>query len=213
MNDTMEKTFTPKIYMVDTNVFRYHAYKIGDTSNNEEVKRKKYRDEARTFFEMAFNEAQSKKALLMVSDETVHELSVQAYTLKNESKTYKRVLKHFSVENTEVPKSLEYMLRDFSNYIRGKFGSELVEEGRKTDYLRTSDARILVHAYLNDAILVTNNTKDFFFYSLFFEPTEDDVLYDIMTKKYVKILNSTKTQLLSDSKFIDLQKEMKNLKY
>lgn len=105
------------------------------------------------------------------------------------------------------------MLRDFSNYIRGKFGSELVEEGGKTDYLRTSDARILVHAYLNDAILVTNNTKDFFFYSLFFEPTEDDVLYDIMTKKYVKILNSTKTQLLSDSKFIDLQKEMKNLKY
>lgn len=47
------------------------------------------------------------------------------------------------------------MLRDFSNYIRGKFGSELVEEGGKTDYLRTSDARILVHAYLNDAILVT----------------------------------------------------------
>lgn len=212
MEESSETALTPKIYMVDTNVFRYQAYKIGDTSIDGEARKKKHQDDAKEFFEKTLEHANNRKALIMVSDETKQELIVQAYTLKAESKTYKKLLKKFSVEDTDIPKSLEFMIRDFSNYIRGKYTGTLVPIGKQTNYLQASDARILIHAYLNDAIIVTANIKDFFFYPLFFKPTEDDVLYDISSKQFQKLLPAARIQLLRDEKFIDLLNEMQKLK-
>ncbi|MGM8216808.1 hypothetical protein ACLIA0_14825 [Bacillaceae bacterium W0354] len=212
MKELVKTISTPKVYMVDTNVFRYYAYKIGDQTGEAEVIRKQYKEDAKSFFKKAIDETDNKKALIMVSEETKHELIVQSYTLQKESKTYKRLLNNFLVEETEVPKSLEFMLREFSNYIRGKYNGKLVSEGVKTDYLQASDARILAHAYLNDAILVTANTKDFFFYPLLFDQMEDDVLYNISSKQFQKLLPTAKNLLEMDDKFINLLSEMQKFK-
>jgi len=211
MEETTELAYTPKIYMVDTNVFRYRVYEIGNLSVKSEQDKQQHKLNARAFFDKATSEAANKEAIIMVSGETKQELTVQAHTLKTESKRYNKILKTCSIENTEVPQKLEFMLRDFSNYIRGNY-SGLVETGRKTDYLQTSDARILVHAYLNDAVLVTANIKDFFFYPLFFDPSEDDVLYDITSKQHMKLLPSARIQLTEDVNFKELVAEMQKLK-
>lgn len=202
----------PATYMVDTNVFRYKAYNIGDLSAKDEQAKQQHQLNAKGFFEKAFVETENREAFIMASGETRQELSVQAHTLKKESKRYNKLLEKVQVEESEIPLELEYMLRDFSNYVRGKYPGALVSEGRSTNYLQTPDARIFIHAYLNDAILVTANIKDFFLYPLFFEKTEDDVLYDISSCQYEKILPTGREKIESDEFFQRLQEKMREFK-
>lgn len=117
--------------------------------------------------EKAFTETENKESFIMASGETIQELSVQSHTLKKESKRYNNLLKKVQVEDSEIPLELEYMLRDFSNYARSQYPGALVSKGRSTNYLQTPDARIFIHAYLNDAILVTANIKDFFLIAIY----------------------------------------------
>lgn len=121
----------------------------------------------------------------MASVETQQELTVQAHTLKTkESRKYNKLLEQLHIETSDIPRELEYHLRDFSNYVRSKYSGILVPKGNDTEYLQASDARIFIHAFLNDAILVTGNIKDFFLYPLFYEENEDEVLYDISSRQY-----------------------------
>lgn len=181
-------------------------------SRNERV-RQRHKLEAKVFWNKAIAEVSRKNALIIVSAETKQELKVQSHTLKGkENKKYYELLKETLIESTEVPLRLEYLLRDFSNYVRGKYAGLLVPEGRKTNYLQTADCRIFIHAYLNDAILVTANIKDFFLYPLFFNADEDNILYDISSQQYIKNLHTARKLLESDPKFITLQLKMLKLK-
>ena len=60
MVEVTQTVSVSKIYMVDTNVFRYQAYKTGDTNSNDERIRKKYKEAAKIFL----NESKTKMLLL-----------------------------------------------------------------------------------------------------------------------------------------------------
>jgi len=202
----------PTIYMVDTNIFRYRAYTIGNLKSDTEKSRQRHKLNTRVFWDKAITETAGKKALILTSEETKQELKVQSHTLQKESKTFNNMLKKTLIETTEVPLTLEYLLRDFSNYVRGKYPGSLVNKSQKTNYLQTADARIFIHAYLNDAILVTANIKDFFLYPLFYEMNEDKVLYDISSGQYINFLPTGRKLLELDPAFIKINEEMKNFK-
>lgn len=198
--------------MIDTNVFRYRAYFIGDLSSAKEKARQQHKLNAKSFWDRAIGEVANKETIIMASNETKQELKVHSHTLKKESKAYNNLLKQVLIETFELPQELEYMLRDFSNYVRGKHAGSLVPKPGKTNYLQTADTRIFIHAYLNDAVLVTANVKDFFLYSLFFDATEDNMLYDLSSGQYIKLLPTTRKLLESDAEFINLNAIMKKLK-
>ncbi|MBS2967566.1 DUF4411 family protein [Metabacillus sp. KIGAM252] len=160
-------------YMPDTNCFRYKSYimqKIveGEMESDEQIQRREYKEAANRFWNKIMEESNRKEAEILVSAEVVQELKVQSYTLdKKETKPILKLLEILDEETAAVPNEIEYQLREFSNYARRKFGGLIIPPGRKMDYLRASDARILIHAYLNDAILATANIKDFLLYTLF----------------------------------------------
>ncbi|MGL4820146.1 MAG: hypothetical protein ACRC5C_09215 [Bacilli bacterium] len=211
MQELAQTTPTPIVYLVDTNVFRYYAYRIGDTNSPAEALKLQYQVAAKAFFRKALAEARDKKAIVIVSAETRQELLVQAHTLKKESSIYMQLLNSFPVEEAEIPQHLEYMLRDFSNYIRGKYQHVFAQSGLKTNYLQTSDARILIHALINQAVIVTANTKDFFFYSLFFESPFQQVLLPISNDINSELDCVTRSQLQCENKFIAIREEINKL--
>ncbi|MFP3727748.1 DUF4411 family protein [Priestia filamentosa] len=207
-----------KIYMIDTNVFRYRAYEIGNLKSEDEQKRDQHKRNAKEFFDKIASEAHANESLILLSEETKQELKVQAHTLIKESKTYNKIMRKLTeknntlVERTEVPLDLEYELRNFSNYIRKEYSGRLVKKGRQTNYLQTADTRIFLHAYLNDAIIVTANIKDFFFYPLFYNEGEDEVLYDISSRHYIKMQAGAKELLREDEVYKKLLEKMKKFK-
>lgn len=124
----------------------------------------KQRDACLAFWNRVRKELSEGTAELIVSKEVEVELNVQCHTLlKTEKKKVRQYLEYATVDDTfDLSIKLERELRDFSNYSRSnKFRHFFNIGSYKWDYLRASDARILVDAYLNDAILVTANIKEF----------------------------------------------------
>ncbi|MDN4525129.1 DUF4411 family protein [Fictibacillus fluitans] len=212
----MVEKSTP-IYMPDTNCFRYSSYIIkkiedGEVKNNEQALRSAYKQAANRFWNRIIEEAGNACSEILISYEVEQELKIQSYTLdKKENKHINRLLAIIEKEETEIPIKLEYQLRDFSNYARSKFGRLIVPQGRKMDYLRSSDARIFIHTYLNDGILVTGNVKDFLLYTLFFGH-EEEKLYDIITHEFVKIPESGREKVVEDERFQALLTNMRKFK-
>ena len=196
--------------MPDTNCFRYGSYII----HNNEEQRKQYKEAAIHFFQKIYKEAENKKAKIIVSSEVIQELKVQSYTLKDkENKVIKNLVSSFDVEETEVPQEIEYLLREFSDYVRDEYSLLLATYSIKSDYLRTSDSRIFIHAYLNDATIATTNIKDFYLYPLFLGNADINVLYDILSETYTHLPTEVCKVLQEDSKFQMLLQKMRGLKY
>lgn len=144
-------------YLPDTNLFRYL-----------DVQNEAYKTAARDFFAGIQADAAAGKAKIFLSAEVDCELEVQMHTLsEREGHTIQEKLRGLTRVNADLSKALEHDLRKFSNYIRStKFRDVFKIPGYKMEYLQASDARILVDAYINDAVIVTANIKDFVMYSV-----------------------------------------------
>ena len=172
-----------------------------------------YKQAAQEFFTMARREIMEGKSQILLSSEVKCELEVQMHTLKTrEQQTIRRLLAGLpQTMNANLPVDLEQELRIFSNYIRAtQFNGIFKIPDYKLDYLRTSDARILVDAYRNDAVLVTANIKDFIVYSLFCEPREQK-LYDFLNKRYVEVSPEARAAIATDPLFLSLQTKLEAL--
>jgi len=213
--DVLENVF--RLYMPDTNCFRYASSILQktDKENDEQSNRRLYKNAATSFWNKVILESERKEAKILVSSEVIQELKVQSYTLdKKENKSIMRLLSKLEeeLESTVIPQEVEFSLREFSNYSRKNFGNLLTPPGRKMEYLRTSDARIFIHAYLNDAIIATANIKDFLLYPLFFE-AEEDKLYDILSSSYVHVNQEGRMKIQQDKMYQQLLTSMRDLKY
>lgn len=132
------------IYLPDTNLFRY-------LDNNDMGS---YKQAAQAFFSKAQKEQTEGRSITLLSEEVKCELEVQMHTLKDRKKRILQVMLEQATVSANLPIQLEHDLRKFSNYIRSpKINSVFNIPDYKTGYLRTSDARILVNAYVNDATL------------------------------------------------------------
>lgn len=80
--------------------------------------------------------------------------------------------------------------------------------GYSMDYLRTSDARILIDVIRNDAILVTANIKDFITLLFFVNETENR-LYDVLNQQYVQLPRNGLDAVRADSQFDSLNVKIK----
>lgn len=189
------------IYLPDTNLFRY-------LDNND---MESYKKAAQAFFSQAQKEQAEGKSITLLSEEVKCELEVQMHTLKPREKRISQGMLEQSTVSANLSVQLEHDLRKFSNYIRSpKFNSVFNIPDYKMDYLRTSDARILVDAYVNDAVLVTANIKDFITYSLFCEPGEQK-LYDVLKQQYVEVSPEARTAIAADPFFLSIQNQLENL--
>lgn len=190
------------VYLPDTNLFRYRE--------NNDIE--SYKQAAQAFFSQAQKEIAEEKSIILLSKEVKCELEVQMYTLKDRGQ---RIIQSMLGQTTSVsanlPVQLEHDLRRFSNYIRSpQFNGVFQIPHYKMDYLRTSDARILVDAYLNDAVLVTANIKDFITYSLFCEPGEQK-LYDFLNRLYVEVSPAARAAITADPFFLSIQSQLEAL--
>jgi hypothetical protein len=182
-------------YLPDTNLFRY--------MDNNDVE--SYKQAAQAFFSQAQKEVSEGKSIILLSEEVKCELEVQMHTLKDREKRIIQDMLGQTTVNANLSVQLEHDLRNFSNYIRStKFNGVFKIPDYKMDYLRTSDARILVDAYLNDAVLVTANIKDFITYSLFCEPGEQK-LYDFLKQQYVEVSPAARAAIATDPFFLSIQ--------
>lgn len=189
------------IYLPDTNLFRY-------LDNNDMGS---YKQAAQAFFSKAQKEQAEGRSITLLSEEVKCELEVQMHTLKDREKRISQVMLEQATVSANLPIQLEHDLRKFSNYIRSpKFNSVFNIPDYKTGYLRTSDARILVDAYVNDAILVTANIKDFITYSVFCEPGEQK-LYDFLKQQYVEVPLAARTAIAADPFFLSIQNQLESL--
>ncbi|MGY0691925.1 hypothetical protein ACW2QC_03930 [Virgibacillus sp. FSP13] len=202
-----------KLYMPDTNCFRYKAYVIHSTNSDSEKDRRRNKEAAIRFWNKIILESDAQKSKILVSSEVAHELKVQSYTLNNkENNNINKLISALDIETAEVPQDVEFLLREFSNYARKNYGSLLTPPGLKMDYLRASDARIFVHSYLNDGILTTANIKDFLLYPLFFGHTEQK-LYNILSSQFITTPLASREIVEQDIMFQNLLYKMRDLKY
>ncbi|WP_150274927.1 DUF4411 family protein [Paenibacillus tepidiphilus] len=188
------------VYLPDTNLFRY--------LDNKDME--SYKKAAQAFFSQAQKEQAEGTSIILLSEEVKCELEVQMHTLKDrEKRSIQGMLGQTVSANLSV--QLEHDLRKFSNYIRSpRFEGVFKIPEYKIDYLRTSDARILVDAYVNDAVLVTANIKDFITYSLFCEPGEQK-MYDFLNQQYVEVSREARTAIAADPFFLSIQNQLENL--
>ncbi|ASA24799.1 DUF4411 family protein [Paenibacillus donghaensis] len=189
-------------YLLDSNLFRY-------MHNDDNAA---YQKAAKEFFTTARKEVLDGQSIILLSAEVKCELEVQMHTLKDRSKRIIcDMLEGYLPVSANLSVDLEHELRKFSNYIRSnKFNSIFKNPHYKIDYLRASDARILVDAYLNDAILVTANIKDFITYSVFCE-TGEQKLYDFLNKRYVEISSAARTAIEVDPFYLSIQSKLEAL--
>lgn len=166
-----------KQYIIDTNLFRYAANPNGGDDLNRAAK---------LFWRVALHDFKNGKATLLVPDEVRRELLVQSYSLsaKETRKIMDLLLLCEVITPARFTIDIEHTLRSMGAYVRADFKKEI---GRnKMEYGGVSDMRILYTAYVEDAILVTANIKDFLLYPLLFDQDEER-LYDIKEQAYVSI--------------------------
>lgn len=207
----MDEVQNTKTYFTDTNCYRYPSATTNSSSSPQMVATKKHKATSKKFWDSVVAESSLGKAVVMTCEEVTQELKVQSYTLKpKENKIINTLISKVIIESTEIPKDLEYLLREFSNYARSKYGSILTPPGYSMEYLKASDARIFISSYLNEAILVTSNIKDFLLYPLFFGEDED-VLYDILNETYIKLPYMGRKAIEQDAFFQNVLRKMKEL--
>ncbi|PEA01906.1 DUF4411 family protein [Bacillus cereus] len=207
----MDEVQNIKTYFTDTNCYRYPSAITNKSSSPQMVAKKKHKATAKKFWDNVAVEASLGKAVVMTCKEVTQELKVQSYTLEpKENRIINNLISQSNIQSIEIPTGLEYSLREFSNYARSKYGNILTPPGYSMQYLKTSDARIFVNSYVNEAILVTANIRDFLLYPLFFGDDED-VLYDILNETYVKLPEAGRKAVEQDIFFKNLLKQMKEL--
>lgn len=199
-------------YFTDTNCYRYaSAITNGADSKEMEVKRI-YKAVTKRFWDKIITETSQGEAIILTCDEVIQELKVQSHTLQGkEKKQIEKLVSQVEVDNTLIPQHLEYKLRELSNVMRSRYGKFLTNPPRAMDYLRTSDARIFISSYLNDAILATANIKDFLLYPLFFGE-EEKKLYDILNEEYVMIAPKGRELVEQDPLFQEFVELIKTIK-
>ncbi|MFB9276332.1 hypothetical protein [Cohnella cellulosilytica] len=191
-------------YLLDSNLYRYMH-----NDNNQA-----YQAAAKEFFttlrqEIADSDGQS---FILLSAEVKCELEVQMQTLKDrDQRIISGMLEGYTPVSTTFPADLEHDLRKFSNYIRStKFNGIFKDPNYRLDYLRVSDTRILVDSYVNDAVLVTANIKDFITYSVFCEPGEKK-LYDFLNKRYIEVSPEARAMLTEDPSYLSIRAKLEAL--
>ncbi|NGZ74981.1 PIN domain-containing protein [Saccharibacillus alkalitolerans] len=206
----------PVTYMLDTNLLRYLT---GKDSNQAELQRLK--ESAEEFWTKSLHEVRDTGAAILLPQEVVRELSVQMHVLPNETQEQlNRIIASLEKESFDLSSSLEYELRKFSSYAIQKYQDQIRPRQQTTtqggmkdyklEYLQTSDARILVSAYLNDAILVTRNIKDFIVYLLFCAP-EEKRLYDFVEKQFVTVPAEGLELVAQDPHFQEVRAKLEHL--
>lgn len=188
-------------YLLDTNLFRYL-----------DVPTEAYKTAARDFFVGVQTDVIKGKTTLFLSAEVACELDVQMHTLREkEKRAIRNMLPVLTQVNADLPKALEHDLRKFSNYLRSpKFNDLFKVAGYKMEYLKASDARIMVDAYMSDAVIVTANIKDFIVYSVISEPMEPK-LYDFLNKTYVEVSSEAREAIEDDPFYLDIQTKLETL--
>lgn len=192
------------VYLLDTNLFRYKV--------NDNVDQVLYRKAANEFWTQALEKAIIDKATIITSKEVECELRVQMQTLAPRYQALlAALLDEIIIVGSVLPIELEYELRIFSNYIRTPEIRSILEIDGEIGYLKASDARIMVDALMNDAILVTGNVKDFIPY-LFFCQEGENKLYDFLNQRFIQIAVKARAVIGRDEKFLALQNKLDNLK-
>lgn len=140
--------------------------------------------------------------------------------LKKSAEEFWSKVLELETEDFDLSSSLEYELREFSSYAIQTYRDQIrpiqqttTANGKKDyklEYLQASDARILVAAYLNDAVLVTRNIKDFIVYLLFCAP-EEKRLYDFVEKQFVTIPTEGLALVYQDEHFQAIQAKLEHL--
>ena len=154
---------------------------------------------------MAKESFENGEAVLLVPREVVRELKVQSYKLKTrENIKIMGLLNYCQEVSPTVPTDdIEHQIRLISSYVKSNFKDDI---GLPMEYGGVSDSRILYTSYCEDADLVTANFKDFLLYPLLFNQDEER-LYDIKTREYVKIPKEAYDKIHSDSQFQELLQE------
>jgi len=210
------ETDFPTTYMLDTNLLRYLTGKT--SSQTEEQRLKKSAEE---FWSKVLEEVRDLDAQILLPQEVVRELNIQMHILPTKTQEQLRsILSNLETEDFDLSSSLEYELREFSSYAIQTYRDQIrptqqttTSSGKKEyklEYLQASDARILVAAYLNDAVLVTRNIKDFIVYLLFCAP-EEKRLYDFVEKQFVTIPAEGLALVYQDEYFQAIQAKLEHL--
>lgn len=197
-------------YILDTNLFRYHADKRND------VNVKNHRKAAIDFWNNIIEESTNQEADVLIPLEVKNELLVQRNQLKDSvNQKIDVLLNHFDIDDYVLPPAIELELRLLSSYVIGKYRDVIQPtemsggEPYKVSYLQASDARILASAYMNDGVLVTRNIKDFIIY-LFLCPPGAKCLYDFVEKQYITIPQEGMDQVLQDVKFQEMKRSIES---
>ena len=215
MTTSFPSTDTVQVYMMDTNVIRYQ---VGRNSSLEE---RRLKQAAIEFWGTVQEETLARRTEIMLPKEVVAELDIQMHSLTLQKQDKLRIIiESLLIDSFDLSLSLEYDLRKFSSYVIHHYREHLIPKQQTTmqhgkssykiEYLQTSDARILVSAYLNDAILVTRNIKDFIVYLLFCAP-EEKRLYDFVEKQFVTIPAEGLDLICQDSYFQEVRSKLEQL--
>ncbi|WP_339210571.1 DUF4411 family protein [Aeribacillus sp. FSL K6-8210] len=153
-----------KVYMLDTNVFRYKS--------NPRT-HKSYKKAAKRFWRDVLQEIRNGESVLYIPKEVIRELEVQSYTLNQ--KENQRIAQLLELIEETVPDlttpEMEHQIRKMAAYVRSGYKSD-INAARDMEYGSISDAQILLPAWQYDGILVTANIKDFTLHSLLFLQNE-----------------------------------------
>jgi hypothetical protein len=198
-----------KKYILDTNVFR-HATETGD---QEDIK--KPRKAAKEFWTMTKKEVEDGKASLYTPSETIRELEVQSFTLKESVKSkIEQMIQIQKILPNATNIEIEHQIRKIQAFIRSKYQINIKEElslGKKgMQYGGVSDARVLYSAWKKEGILVTANIRDFVLYPLLFGPT-DKVLYDLLSNQFVILSLPLFNTIANDDTFVEMRKELEEM--
>lgn len=189
-------------------MFRY----LGDKGRKNPQQNKKH-EAARKMWQHIREEFNNKQALIYIPDEVRRELEIQQVAAKvNDTKHQKNMKKAVEFANiceytipTKATIEIEHLIRRLTAFISANFNIEIPIE-----YGGVSDARILHAAYMEDGIIVTNNTKDFALYPFLFEQGSK-VLYNIEQKGYVIIPKELYINVTTNPTFWGMRQEFFDL--
>lgn len=171
---------------------------LSNSDSSKELNRAAY-----TFWKKAKDEFQNGEAVLLVPKEVRRELEVQDFHLKAKEK--RKTAKYLElckvVSPVHLSQDIEHQIRKITSYVRNNLKEYIGRD--KMDYGGVSDARILYTSYVEDAILVTANVKDFLLYPLLF-PQHEECLYDLKENTYVTIPKEGYEKIHSDPYFKEL---------
>ncbi|OXB93088.1 MULTISPECIES: DUF4411 family protein [Bacillaceae] len=191
-----------KVYMLDTNVFRYKSNPRAHKSYKKATKR---------FWRNVLQEFRNGESVLYIPKEVIRELEVQSYTLSE--KENQRIAQLLELIEETVPDlatpEIEHQIRKITAYVRSEYKSD-INAARDMEYGSVSDARILLAAWQYDCIFVTANIKDFMLYPLLF-PQNESRLFDLLSENYVIIDPTVYENIHRDPVFAGMLQDLHNM--